>query len=119
MFFMIGVTDGRKDLDYSRMVVCDACGAYGRYRVFMTYMSLLLFFIPVFKWNRKFYVESSCCGSLFQLNDEIGRRIAAGEDVEIRSEHLTPVHGRSSKKCACGYATMEDFEFCPKCGRRF
>ena len=119
MFFMIGVTDGRKDLEYSRMVVCDACGAYGRYRVFMTYMSLLLFFIPVFKWNKKFYVESSCCGSLFQLNEEIGRRIAAGEDVEILPEHLTPVHGRTSKRCACGYTTMEDFGFCPKCGRKF
>ena len=119
MFFMIGVTDGRKDFEYGRMVVCKACGAYGRYRVFMTYSSLLLFFIPVLKWNRRYFVESSCCGSLFQLEMEIGQRIARGEDVEILPEHLIPIQGRTSKRCTCGYATMEDFEFCPKCGRRF
>lgn len=119
MFFMIGITDGRKNYEYARMVVCNACGAYGRYRVFMTYTSLLLFFIPVLKWNRQYFVESSCCGSLFRLDPEIGQRIARGEDVEIRPEQLTPVHGRTSKKCACGYVTTEDFEFCPKCGRHF
>ena len=40
MFFMMGITDGRKDFEYNRMIVCNACGAYGRYVVFMTYTVL-------------------------------------------------------------------------------
>lgn len=122
MFFMMGITDGRKDFEHSQMIICGACGAYGRYRVFMTYTVLSLFFIPCFKWNRKYYVEASCCGSLYALDPEIGARIARGENAEILPEHLTPVHLRNKARraCAnCGYETDENFDFCPKCGKRF
>ena len=48
MFFMIGITNGKKDLEHSQTEICDVCGRYGRYEVFMTFSQLLLFFIPVF-----------------------------------------------------------------------
>ena len=35
MFFIMGITDGRKDFDFHQMMTCGACGAYGRYQVFM------------------------------------------------------------------------------------
>lgn len=43
MFFMMGITDGRKDFDFVQTMICDACGKYGRYQVFMTYTVLSLF----------------------------------------------------------------------------
>ena len=39
----------------------------------------------------------------------------------IRQEHLTRVmdRGYSIKRCRnCGFATDEDFDFCPKCGEK-
>lgn len=51
MFFMMGITDGRKDFDFNQVITCDECGRYGRYQVYMTYMVLSLFFIPCFKWK--------------------------------------------------------------------
>ncbi|XCP84950.1 zinc ribbon domain-containing protein [Roseburia hominis] len=123
MFLMIGVTQGRKNFNYDQMIICNRCGSYGRYQVYMTYMCLSLFFIPCFKWNKQYYVQSSCCNTVYALDPEIGRRIARGENVEILPEHLTWLHaGRQSvfKRCSnCGFETREDFEFCPKCGRRF
>lgn len=129
MFFMIGITDDRKDLPYDRsgMIICGGCGRYGRYLVYMTYTVLSLFFIPCFKWNKQYYVRMSCCNTTYSLDPEIGRQIARGENVEILPEHLTPIgggwqqaRGMRGKQCMnCGYTTMEDFEFCPKCGRRF
>ena len=121
MFFMMGITDECRELDFAQMTVCKACGAYGRYRVFMTCTLLSLFFIPCLRWNRRYFVETSCCGALYALDPEIGRRIARGEQAEILPEHLTlHAQGRCEKRCAgCGYSTAEDFEFCPKCGRRF
>lgn len=124
MFFMIGITDGRKVFDYTQTVICNICGKYGRYQVFMTYTVLSLFFIPCFKWNKHFYVETSCCNTLYELDPEIGKRIAKGESLEIRPDDLTkvnlPGYSNRYKRCSnCGYETNEDFEFCPKCGVKF
>lgn len=124
MFFIMGITDGRKDFDFHQMIVCNNCGAYGRFHVFMTYTMLSLFFIPCLKWNRRYYVQSSCCGTVYELNPEIGKRIARGEEVQIMPNDLqmiqTPTYQRYGKQCMnCGYTTAEDFEFCPKCGQRF
>lgn len=126
MFFIIGISDGRKDFSFTQTILCNVCGKYGRYQVFMTYMSLLLFFIPCFRWNRHYYVQTSCCNTVYELNPEVGKRIARGDDVRITEEDLTLVQsGRGGSthrtKCCqnCGYMTVEDFDYCPKCGRRF
>lgn len=91
MFFIMGINQGRKDFIYDRVVICDRCGAYGRYQVFMTYMYVSLFFIPVFKWKKVYYVQSTCCGTVYALNPEAGRKIAAGKNAEILPQHLTMV----------------------------
>lgn len=92
MFFIMGITDGRKVFDFTQTVICDICGKYGRYQVFMTYTVLSLFFIPCFKWNKRFYVQTSCCNTLYELNPEIGKRIAKGENLEIMPDNLTKVN---------------------------
>ena len=124
MFFMMGITNGRKDLDFTQTILCNVCGKYGRYQVFMTYTVLSLFFVPCLKWNKRFYVQTSCCNVVYELDPEIGKRILHGENVEIIPEYLTRTgygnHGYSYKKCRnCGFETTEDFEYCPKCGCRF
>ena len=136
MFFMIGVSEGSKEFDFTQTDICRACGRYGRYIVFMTYTVLSLFFIPTFRWNKQYYVRMSCCGKIYRLNPEVGKRIASGEDVRIQPEDLEDTGGYSSgdisrnahmdgwsglsKTCEhCGYTTNEDFDFCPKCGKRF
>ena len=121
MFFMMGITDGQKELKHDQLVICDRCGAYGRYTVFMTYTVLSLFFIPCFKWNRQYFVRTTCCNTVYRLDAEIGRRIEKGENVEIGPEHLTDTvqAGSRMKRCEnCGYTTTEDFTYCPKCGQR-
>lgn len=124
MLFIMGITEGRKDFDFGQMVSCSACGKYGQYRVFMLYTVLSLFFIPTIRWNRRYYVEMTCCGAVYELDSEIGRQIERGEHVTILPQHLTKTQSgrgyRSSyKRCAhCGYETDEDFGFCPKCGNQ-
>jgi len=123
MFFMMGITDGRKFLDFNQPIICGVCGKYGNYKIFMTYTVLSLFFIPCFKWNKRYYVQTGCCSTIYELNLDIGRQIAKGENIEILPEHLTKIESQgydSYKRCLhCDYETREDFEFCPKCGNRF
>ncbi len=129
MFFIMGINDGRKDFDFCQTIVCAVCGKYGRYQVFMTYTVLSLFFIPCFKWNRHYYVQTTCCNTVYELDPATGRRIAAGEDIEITEDDMTMVHnggwrsyssaGSGSRQCSsCGFTTDEDYEYCPRCGRR-
>lgn len=134
MFFIFGVNSDRKEIGSFGPVICGCCGRYGRYQVYMTYMCLSLFFIPVLKWGRKYYAETSCCQSLYELDPQAGRRLQRGEQTEIRPEELTLIRrgGSSSgnawqgwtdqpvvRYCpACGYETEEDFEYCPRCGRK-
>ena len=128
MFFIMGVDPRQKELNYNEMIICDSCGSYGRYRVWVSYMCFSLFFIPLIKWGREYYVQSTCCGTTYKLNSAIGKMIADGEDVKICSEHLTKIAsgkthtytGQYEKSCPhCGYTTSEDFQYCPKCGRPF
>lgn len=121
MFLMVGVTQGRKDFPHDQLVICAQCGKYGRYRVRMTFTQLLLFFIPCFRWGRKYYVEMTCCGTVYALDPETGDRIRRGEQVQIAPSDLQILRGgrraRMVRRCpACGYQTDEDFAFCPKCG---
>ena len=130
MFFICGINQGQRELPGSQLVICDGCKGYGRYQVFMTYLCLSLFFIPVFRWGKRYYVKTSCCGAVYELNPETGRRLARGEQLQIRQEDLTmvqagrreqwrPAGERKKRGCRnCGYETEEDFSYCPRCGGR-
>lgn len=122
MLFMIGITDREDEIRYyGRMIYCPNCGQMTGVQVFCQYTVLLLFFIPCFKWNRRYYVRTSCCGSLYELAFDKGEMIRKGEYTDINEYDLNPVYGGSIyKRCQyCGYETAEDFDFCPKCGNRF
>lgn len=130
MIFIGGISSGTKEINYDfvKTVICSQCGSYGRYQIFMTYMYFSFFFIPLFKWNKRFYVKMSCCGTVYELNPETGKSLLKGEPVDLSQQDLTlvekgtkPYYGyQGNKVCEnCGYETGEDFEFCPKCGRRF
>ena len=91
MFFIMGVTQGRKEFGFAQRMICAKCGRSGSYIVFMTYSVLTLFFIPVFKWNRQYFVRTSCCGTVYLLDPEVGRIVARGGQVDIRPQDLQEV----------------------------
>ena len=75
-------------------------------------------------------MKTSCCGALYELDPQVGKILLHGGQVDITQSDLTLVQegngqydngfGNVLKKCPdCGYETKEDFEFCPKCGKRF
>ncbi len=119
MFFIAGISNKIDKLDHNQTIICSNCGKYGRYEVFMEYTCLSLFFIPVFKWGKKYYAKTSCCGSVYLINNDIGRKIANNENIDIAEQDLQLVqqgHVHSIKRCTnCGFETNEDFRYCPHC----
>lgn len=94
MILIGGISDGIKELFYKNRVYCRYCGERAAIRILMTYTCFTFFFIPIFKWNRRFFVEFGCCGRQYELTKEVGMRILHGEDVEIESGDLTPTGQR-------------------------
>jgi hypothetical protein len=122
MFFIFGISNGEKKLNFLQTIVCSDCGQFGRLELYMTYMYFSLFFIPIFKWGRRYYVKSSCCHTVYELDRELGRRLHRGETVNLTEEELHAAGRSYQAKCgccpSCGYTTAADFDYCPKCGRR-
>ena len=122
MFFVVGINQGQKELDYSFVTSCPSCSSYGRAQIFVLYSQLLLFFIPTIKWGKRYMVRLNCCDSLFELNKEKGKQIESGFSVSISPEDLTLVQkGSFSSKtyCTnCGSELDSSFEYCPHCGEK-
>jgi hypothetical protein len=91
MFFIFGISSGEKKLNFVQTMVCSRCGQFGRLEVFMTYQYFSLFFIPIFRWGLRFFVKSTCCGTVYQLETSMGKRILKGEPITLTEEDLTMV----------------------------
>jgi hypothetical protein len=119
MFLIMGINQKEVKLNFNQFTICKCCGKYGHVEVFMSYTYFMLFFIPIIKWNRQYYVRMSCCGSVAQLNEDMGRAIEKGQVTEINMEQLNFGYHENRVKCCtnCGFTTMEEFQYCPKCGR--
>ncbi|SKC03020.1 hypothetical protein SAMN06296386_11484 [Lachnospiraceae bacterium] len=124
MFLIMGMSSGRKVFNFNQLTTCAVCGQYGRYNVFMTYKVFTIFFIPTIKWNKRYYVQTSCCGTIYELDREIGKMIAKGETVEILPSNLRMMqrgryYNTAYKRCRqCGCESAADYAFCPRCGAR-
>ncbi|HEY8363623.1 MAG TPA: zinc ribbon domain-containing protein [Tissierellaceae bacterium] len=120
MFFIFGITTKEDKLDFTQTFVCPNCGAYGRLEVFVTYTVFTLFFLPIFKWNKRYYVKSTCCGSLYSIDSDLGRDIEKGIKTKIEESDLRPIYtGYSQRYCpSCHYPIDPEFQFCPRCGSR-
>ena len=119
MFFVFGISTKEKKFDFYQTTICKSCGSYGRLEAFMTYSYFSLFFIPIIKWNKKYYVRSTCCGSLYSIDEELGKRISRGENIKIEDSDLNPANINNSRTryCPnCNYRLEDEFEYCPKCG---
>jgi predicted Zn-ribbon and HTH transcriptional regulator len=125
MFFITGITTKRKALDYYNPIMCKTCGKYGRYEAFVEYMVLSLFFIPIFKWNKKYYAYTTCCNSLYLINNKekaLAIERGQGQNVSLNEEDLVLLQTGNAYlkfRCPnCGFEMEDDCNYCPKCGSK-
>lgn len=120
MFFIFGINQKEEKINYNSNLFIHSCGKYGRIEIYKTYMTLSIFFIPTFKWSKKYYVKYNCCNEVYELDKSIGERIQSGENLEIKEEYLINFYYKDTRKvCSnCGSIWNEFYEFCPKCGNK-
>lgn len=101
MFFIFGISSKEKDLDFSQTTICKTCGSYGRLEAFMTYTYFSLFFIPIIKWNKKYFIRSTCCGTIYSIEEELGKSIERGRNVIIEDSDLININRNYEKELHC------------------
>ena len=128
MFFIgiFGIQNKEKEIKYLNNISCSNCNDESTAKLIKTYNFFHFFFIPLFKWNEKYYVICSNCSTVFEIPRDKGKRIENGEDVEITYWDLknaeTGYYNNSytaGNRCSyCGNTVESHFQFCPYCGRR-
>ena len=122
MFFIgiFGIHQTEKPIGTYNNAICPACGGFTRFEIFKSYTYFHIFFIPTFRWNIKYYVKTACCGSIYELDPDIGKQYEKDQNPRIDNEHLRPTYRYSPfKSCSDCKAKVESrYSYCPYCGKR-
>lgn len=114
IFGIFGIQGKKKLVKEFGSMIC-ACGRYTHMQLVEEYTYFHLFFIPLLKWNRKYYVEARCCGRIFEVPDDYKEEIMNTDIPDLnRLREIKP----SIRICpGCGQQVESNYRYCPYCGR--
>ena len=74
--FFIGIfgIHQSESLETYNNAICPLVAGLLRFEIFKTYSYFHIFFIPIFKWNTRYFVKTACCNSVYELNPDIGKQ---------------------------------------------
>lgn len=126
MFFIgiFGIENKEKEIKVINNLTCKICNRLSMARVIKHYEFFHFFFIPIFKWNEKYYVECGSCKKIFSISKEKGKMIERGENIDITYWDLNKVNNvygydyNINSVCKnCGKVVDSEYKYCPYCGR--
>ncbi len=123
MLFIFGIEEKDKELREFANIVCADCGGYSRAVLILHYTYLHIFFIPTFRWNKRYYICVRGCGAVYEADAEYGRQLAQGAELDFsRLKKVSGSFGDSGEfysTCKhCGEAFDPSFAYCPHCGAK-
>ncbi|WP_195262524.1 MULTISPECIES: zinc-ribbon domain-containing protein [unclassified Clostridium] len=125
MFFIgiFGIENKEKEIKIINNLTCKSCNRLSMARVIKQYEFFHFFFIPIFKWNEKYYVECESCKKIFSISKEKGKMIEKGENIDITYWDLNEVNSTygydyniNSVCKSCGKVVDSEYKYCPYCG---
>ena len=100
-------------------VSCPVCGRTVTFNVCRRYSYFHAFFIPLFKFGSIYLATCPSCASVFELDPELGKRLAHGEQISVGKENLRLLKSNLVPRCpACGAPQVEGSLFCNRCGAK-
>ncbi|MDI3481892.1 MAG: hypothetical protein PWQ97_1547 [Tepidanaerobacteraceae bacterium] len=118
MFFIgiFGIQNKERLIKQFDNIICPACGRLSRAELMEYYTYFHFFFIPLFKWNRKYFLRLRCCGSLFEVEEEYTKEIIQGGEIDF--DKLKKVGSAGGYCPNCGNFVNPGYNFCPYCGTK-
>ena len=120
MLLLFCTGEDTDDLYLDQKITCPVCGKKAELHAFCSYKAFRVFFLPVYKWDKRYFVQTSCCGAACPISEKLGEAVDGGKKLDLRRLPLRGAAPQRLKVCAaCGYETSQPFRFCPMCGRPF
>lgn len=124
MFFIgiFGIESKEKEIKSFSVTVCPDCGKYTQAVLFESYTYFHIFFIPTFRWNRKYFIRLRCCGSVYEAAEDYVRQLKSAESIDFsRLEKVRAglVYEDIRAICPnCKKCFDKGFAYCPYCGTK-
>lgn len=128
MFFVgiFGIDTKEKQVKDVDNIYCRTCDNKTKGVLIKTYEYFHFFFIPIFRWNERFYVICKRCNSIYEISKEKGKDIEKGIIKDISENDMTlikegQVYGKKALKRTCPNCGREiegDYKYCPYCGSK-
>lgn len=128
MFFIgiFGIENKDKEIKILDNISCKKCNETITGRLIKNLNFFHLFFIPLFKWNEKYYLVCNQCKSVYIIPKDKGKTLENGENIEISYWDLQEIHNEycNNNYCEtnictnCGEKLELNFKYCPYCGTR-
>ena len=118
MFLIFGVTNGANDLGVHKCRFFLCCSSREvMASVTCTFQQFTLFFIPLFRFGKRYFVSCPNCGTVYEMRSDEGKRMERDYAAEIDPDMLTIVQGATQKICPkCKCAVDPKCRYCPNCG---
>ena len=88
----MGTIYGRKIkteiLNFHQNIDCPECNRAGSWKAKYFYKQFTVNFIPLFKYSKKYYIESTCCGTKYEISPELGKQIADGKKKSLTLDEI-------------------------------
>ncbi|KPU43633.1 hypothetical protein OXPF_30750 [Oxobacter pfennigii] len=117
MFFIgiFGIQNKVKELKEFTDVCC-SCGKYSRMKLLYEYNCFHIFFLPLFKWGRKYFLEARCCRRVFEVPDNYIDELLEADTVDF--SRLTEINMPYTLCPNCRNYVDSGYKFCPNCGSK-
>ena len=120
MFFigLFGLESKIKEIGVANNVICPTTEELTSFTIYKVYNYFHIFFIPTIKWNLKYIAKPACCGSVFAIDDILGKAFENGERPTVYPENLKIIEqGKVFSRCEhCKREIGQGFYYCPYCG---
>lgn len=128
MFFIgiFGIENKDKEIKKLDNISCKRCNKTISGRLIKNYDFFHFFFIPLFKWNEKYYVVCNQCKSVYTIPRDKGKAIEHDDKIEVTYWDLQEINTQyydnnyyNENRCAnCGGELSGNFKYCPHCGMK-
>ncbi len=120
MLLLFGTGEDTDDLYLDQKITCPVCGKKAELRAYCTYKAFRLFFLPVWRWDKRYFVQTSCCGAACPIPEKLGEAVDGGAQLDWKKLPLRGQRAVRLRVCGrCGFETSQPFAFCPMCGAAF